>query len=135
MNKRVFRCVLSGSYHKDRDGLLRAYDELIAYGCQVLSPHRLDFNVTETLFVRDKAEHETPAETIERHHLLSIKQSDFMWLHAPNGYVGLSAAMEIGYAVAHNIPIYSHTSIADASLEPFIISVASVYQGLARLDD
>lgn len=75
MRRRVIRCTLSGSFHKDRDGLLAAYDELIATGCQVLSPHWLDFDDENTLFVRDEAEKSLSEETIERHHLLAISQS------------------------------------------------------------
>lgn len=51
---RAVRAVLCGSYRRDIDGLQRAYDELAATGCQVLSPRRVDFMDGE--FVVDAAE-------------------------------------------------------------------------------
>lgn len=134
MTKPIVRCVLSGTYHKDREGLMSAYNELVAYGCQVISPHRLDFDAEETLFVRDVAEQALSEEAIENHHLLSIKQSDFMWVHAPNGYVGLSVALEIGFAIAHNIPVYSYTELSESIFHPFVRVVPSVFRGIESLN-
>ena len=88
------RAVLCGSYTRDREGLFRAYDELIATGCQVLSPRRMQFD--NAAFVRDTAEQGISPQAIEAWHLSAICQADFVMLHAPDGYVGLSAAMEIG---------------------------------------
>ncbi len=133
MPKPIVRCVLSGTYHKDREGLTSTYNELVAYGCQVISPHRLDFDAEETFFVRDNAERDISEEVIERHHLLAIKQSDFVWLHAPNGYVGISAALEIGYAIAHNIPVFSYIELSEPIFRPFVRVVPSVFQGIESL--
>ncbi|MDN5275993.1 MAG: hypothetical protein JWN33_642 [Candidatus Saccharibacteria bacterium] len=77
MNRQVVRATLSGSFHKDREGLLDIYTELITCGCQVLSPHRLDFDSAATLFVCDRAEHGMSELELENHHLVSIKQSNF----------------------------------------------------------
>lgn len=130
----VVRCTLSGSYHADRAGLHSAYSELITCGCQVLSPHRLDFDSVETVFVRDKAEADISEVTLEEHHLVSIQQSDFLWVHAAEGHVGASTSLEIGYAIAHKIPIFSSSDIADGTLAHFIQKVPSVYKALERLN-
>lgn len=61
------RAVLCGSYTRDRDGLFRAYDELIATSCQVLSPRRMLFD--NAPFVRDAAEQGIPPQTVEAWHL------------------------------------------------------------------
>ncbi|MFZ1300981.1 MAG: hypothetical protein WAQ27_00140 [Candidatus Microsaccharimonas sp.] len=134
MSDGVVRCVLSGSYRKDRNGLLSAYRELVTNGCQVLSPHRLDFEEQDVLFVRDRAEASFSEEVIERHHLLAITQADFVWLHAPKGYIGPSAAFEIGYALAHSIPVYTAEEIDNKGLRPFTTLVASVYKGIESLN-
>lgn len=131
--KPIMRCVLSGTYHKDRDGLVSLYNELVAYGCQVISPHRLDFEAEETIFVRDIAERELSEESIERHHLIGIKQSDFLWVHAPNGYIGLSTALEIGFAIAHNIPIFSYSELSEPIFKSFVRVVPSVFRGIDSL--
>ena len=127
----IARTVLSGSYTKDLEGLQDAYHELISTGCQVLSPHRLDFDDAD--FVRDKAEISMSVKEIESHHLVAIRQSDFVWLHAPNGYVGLSAALEIGYAISLNIPVFSKSTIEDSLLRTFVVTVSSVYQAKQML--
>lgn len=128
--KSVVRCVLSGTYRKNPEGLADTYDELVTCGCQVLSPHRLEFNQTDILFVKDHAESHLSEETIEKHHLLGISQSDFVWLYAPDGYVGLSAAFEIGYAAACQIPVFSTSEITDLNLNNFVQKVGSVYQAM-----
>ena len=133
MPRQILRCTLSGSYHRDRKGLSSAYSELVTCGCQVLSPHRLEFDAEETLFVRDTAEHEVSEVDLEGHHLLSIKQSDFLWVHAPNGHVGTSTSFEIGFALANNIPIFSSTSIDDVTLRHFVQVVPSVYRALESI--
>lgn len=130
MSRHIVRAVLSGSFHKDSVGLSRAYHELVTCGVQVLSPHRLDFDNTKVLFVRDKAERYISEEMLERHHLLSIEQADFLWVHVANQYVGVSTAFEIGYALAKNIPIFSESTIGEPSLQPFIRILPSVYRAI-----
>ena len=132
--KPIVRCVLSGTYHKDRDGLMSVYNELVTYGCQVISPHRLNFEAEETIFVRDMAERDMSEESIERHHLVGIKQSDFLWIHAPNGYIGLSTALEIGFAIAHNIPIFSYSELSEPIFRPFVRVVPSVFRCIETLN-
>lgn len=127
----VTRAVLCGSFHKDQDGLLRAYRELIGTNCQVLSPHSLDFDDQD--FARDAVTQEMPARTLEDYHLMSIRQADFVWLHAPEGYVGLSAAFEIGYALAHGIPIFSRAILQDTNLRNYIEIANSVFEVKERI--
>ncbi len=121
----VPRVVLCGSFRKDHEGLLRAYRELVETNCQVLSPHSLDFDDAE--FVRDEAAQDMPARVLEDYHLMSIRQADFIWLHAPDGYVGLSAAFEIGYALAHHVPIFCSQNVVDTNLTNYISIVPSVF--------
>lgn len=122
------RAVLCGSYTRDRDGLLRAYDELIATGCQVLSPRRMQFD--NAAFVRDTAEQGISSRAIEAWHLSAIRQAHFVMVHAPDGYVGLSAAMEIGFATAQECPVFSRTAPQDIALRGLVKVVPSVYDAL-----
>ena len=128
---RAARAVLCGSYRRDIDGLRRAYDELAVTGCQVLSPRRVDFMDGE--FVVDAAEVGLSPREIENWHLRAIEQSDFILLHAPKGYVGISAAMEIGYALALKKPIFSRTAPVDIMLRELVYVVPSVYDALCIL--
>jgi nucleoside 2-deoxyribosyltransferase len=129
----VIRATLSGSFHKDSQGLQRAYDELVRNQCQVLSPHRLDFIDSSALFVRDRAEKEDSVVSLEKHHLRAIEQSDFLWVHAPDGYVGKSTAMEIGYALALDKPIFTNVMINDQTLAHFVRIAPSVFMAIDLL--
>ncbi len=67
---------------------------------------------------------QTP-EVVEAHHLDAIQKSHFMWLHAPSGYVGTSAALEIGFAHAAGVPVFSREVLSDPILRDFVDIVAS----------
>lgn len=121
----IARVVISGTFRRDRPGLERLYHELVTTGCQVLSPRRMEFDGGE--FVRDLAEQKLDPKSIEDTHLVALEQSDMMWLHAPNGYVGCSGALEIGYAIAKGIPIFSNQPVSDVSLREYVRCVPSVY--------
>ena len=134
MTRRNFeppRAVLCGSYKRDREGLWRAYDELVTTGCQVLSPRRMWFD--DAAFVRDTAEQDIPPQAVETWHLSAICQADFVMLHAPKGYVGLSAAMEIGFATAQKCPVFSRTAPQDIALRGLVKVVPSVYDVLCAV--
>jgi len=124
--------VLCGSYTRDREGLFRAYDELIATGYQVLSPRRMWFD-DDAAFVRDTAEQGISPQAIEIWHLSAIRQANFVMLHAPKGYVGLSAAMEIGFATAQDCPVFSRTAPQDIALRGLVKVVPSVYDVLCAV--
>ena len=132
MTRRNFeppRAVLCGSYTRDRDGLFRVYDELVVTGCQVLSPRRMQFD-DDAAFVRDTAEQGMSPPEIETEHLLAIRQANFVMLHAPDGYIGLSVAMEIGFATAQDCPVFSRTAPQDIAVQGLVRVMPSVYDAL-----
>lgn len=131
----VIRCTLSGSFRRDQAGIKRAYQELVTCGCQVLSPHRLDFDAPLQLFVRDSAEHGSSEMSLEAHHLLAIRQSDFVWVHLPDGYLGVSAAMEIGYATALGLPVFSDQIPKETVFQSLVTTVPSVFRALEMLSE
>ena len=52
-------------------------------------------------------------EAIEWLPLNCIRAADLVWLHAPDGYVGLSGALEIGFANAAGVPVYAEEMPSD----------------------
>jgi nucleoside 2-deoxyribosyltransferase len=102
-------------------------------GCQILSPHRLDFLDVSAEFVVEKHEFDLSVKEIQNHHLLAIRQADFLWLHLPNGYVGTSTSFEIGYALASKIPMFSNTTPNDETLSHFVTIVPSAYIAIERI--
>lgn len=116
--------VLCGSYRRDRVGLVDAFETLSQY-FSVLSPMSLDFVDPEADFVRLVDEVSDSVHDIERRHLEAVSSADFVWLHAPGGYVGASAALEIGHANAVGVPVYASEAPSDQTLAAFVKVVAS----------
>lgn len=120
----AWRVVLCGSFRRDEQRLRSSFDTLSAL-YEVLSPLSVDFVDPSAEFVRLPGEQDEAIADIEEKHLNAIAQSDFVWLHAPGGYVGASAAMEIGHANALGIPVYSADTPTDATLASFVLVVDS----------
>jgi exopolyphosphatase/pppGpp-phosphohydrolase len=97
--RQEFRYVtISGSFRKHFDHILKIKKELESIGAHVLSPRFEDpKNPGEEFVIFAGEEGLSPLE-LERYHLNSIKNSDALIVCSPNGYVGASALLEIGYA-------------------------------------
>ena len=129
----IISCAISGSFHRSPEQLLSAYHELNMIGCQILSPHRLDFLDNSAEFVVEKHESELSIKEIQDHHLLAIRQVNFLWLHLPDGYVGTSTSFEIGYALACRVPMFSNTAPNEEMLSHYITIVPSAYSAIEQL--
>ena len=127
------RVVLSGSYRKDFEGLKASYEELKDLGCVVLSPTSVEAVSEVNGFVYMKGEESQSPDSIESRHLDAIQRASFIWLHAPSGYVGPTASLEIGFARAAGVPVYAREPLADPSLHTFVETVASPSNALERI--
>lgn len=117
--------VLCGSFHRDPERLRRLHAELRT--CfDLLSPRDVRFVDPDAGFVRLSHEADMPESDIEDKHLTALRSADFVWLHAPGGYVGSSAAMEIGEAVAVGVPVFGSESPNDPVLAARVKVVPSV---------
>lgn len=116
--------VLCGSFHRDLVGLRTAFASL-SQRCELLSPRDVDFVDPTADFVRLRGQADEDAVAIEDRHLAALRQADFVWLHSPEGYVGTSAAMEIGEAAAVGIPILSSTPPLDPIVAAKVFVVES----------
>ncbi|MFY9227841.1 MAG: hypothetical protein WAO28_00740 [Candidatus Microsaccharimonas sp.] len=132
-NSKSIKATLSGSFHRDPEGLERDYRELALNQCQVLSPRTLAFKDSLQPFVRHGVEEADSVGTIQKHHLQAIALSDFLWVHAPDGYIGVSTAMEIGYAYGQGIPIFVATDVEDEMINSFLTKVPSVFAAIEEI--
>lgn len=107
--------VLCGSFRRS-PGELRALHGLLSRHFHLLSPTAVDWIDPTAEFVRLPHESRDSSDDIERRHLAAIRNADFVWLFCPGGYVGSSAAMEIGFADALGIPVLSDVKPADEAL-------------------
>ena len=99
--RQEFRYVtISGSFRKHLEYILKIKEKLEAQGAKVLSPRFTQpRNPGEKFVVFAGEEGLSPLE-LERHHLKSISESDALIVCDPEGYVGASALLEIGFANA-----------------------------------
>lgn len=114
-DSRRMTVALCGSFRRDQTGLALAL-EALRTRFTVLSPKALDFVDPDAAFVRLPSEVDESAEDIEARHLAAMTEADLVWLHAPEGYVGTSAAMELGHAMALGIPVFGSTLPSDPVL-------------------
>lgn len=101
VSRQEFRhVVLSGSFRKHLDDIVKIKKQLTARNIDVLSP-RFDEpkNPGQEFVVFEGEEGLSPLE-LERHHLNMIESCDALIVCDPDGYVGASALIEIGYAQA-----------------------------------
>ncbi len=118
------RVVICGSFRKGIPELRDAFEQLQSQFV-VLSPLGLDFVDPDDTFVRLPHELNQLASDIERRHLDAITEADFVWLHAPDGYIGASAMFELGHARALGIPVFASTPPAEEVHRSWVSVVAS----------
>ncbi len=114
--------VLCGSFRRDTAGLRRSFDRL-GNLTTLLSPSSIDFVDPDAAFVRLAHEVADDVNAIEGRHLQAVANADLVWLHAPEGYVGSSAALEVGHAAALGVPVFCSTAPADQTLAAFVTVV------------
>ncbi len=117
--------VLSGSYRKDFESLKATYEELRDLGCQVLSPSNVTAVRETDGFVFMKGEERELPDAIEARHLEAIQKANFVWLHAPQGYVGPTASLEIGFARAVGVPVFAREQVKDPVIHSFVEVLSS----------
>src|ERR1700722_8282668 len=123
--------VLCGSYERGIPSLVRAYQKLSAAGMRVLSPSGLDFVVEIDGLVPNVDEGGPTSDAIEWLPLNCIRAADLVWLHAPDGYVGLNGALEIGFANAARVPVYAEEMPSDIALRS-LVTISPLDQVIAE---
>ncbi len=112
--------VLSGSYRKDFESLKATYEELLDLGCRVLSPSNVTAVRETNGFVFMKGEESQSPDSIEGRHLDAIQKANFVWLHAPQGYIGPTASLEVGFAKAIGVPVFAKEPVKDPVIHSFV---------------
>jgi NTP pyrophosphatase (non-canonical NTP hydrolase) len=122
--------VICGSFRRDPRSLAAAVRDLQGSGCLVLSPQDTEFVREVDGFVLSRSDvGRTPSE-IEWSHLRAMEAADFVWLHAPAGYVGSSAAMELGYARASGLRVFAAEAPTDITLRDGVRVVSEPSEAL-----
>lgn len=123
---------ICGTFNLGLPAVAEAVEFFSSSGVTVLSP--ADPTPVEVLdgFLYVKSDqHRNPA-LVESRHLQAIAASRFIWLVAPDGYVGLAGAMEIGFATAIGVPVFSIDRVIDPNVAPYVKRVPSARAAFER---
>ncbi len=102
------RSLIVGSFRKHYEPITDVIKGFHESGIQVLSPKEAKIlNPEDEFVIFDYDPSDLSAKELEDLVLEKIHRSHFVYLVNPGGYVGISAAFEIGYCVAHGIDVYA----------------------------
>lgn len=116
------KVTISGSYRKHFDRLVSAKKDFTTLGAEVLRPHSDSISVADQELVRLEGDPDD-LRAVQEKQLEALRDSDFVYVVNPGGYLGPSATLEVGYAHRAGTPVY-------ASEQPFEPAVAAVVQGV-----
>lgn len=104
-----------GCSMKYRDVLSDTMEKLSEMGLQPLFPN-LDYSSENV----DKADTLDEKKRLALEHYQAIDESDAVYFIVPQGYMGTSCKLELGYAVASNKPVYFSEPTNDLALDCYV---------------
>ena len=114
------KAVVSGSFRKFYDGIAETVSIFEDSGIKVLSPKISQIKNPGEEFAILESDTTTDIKTLEQNHLDAISKADFLYVYDPQGVVGMSTMMEIGWALAIQKPIFALETPIDVVLAEFI---------------
>jgi len=133
VSKQNLSAAVSGSFHRHMGAITAAVQELASLSIRVLSPAdpRVVAQQGEFLFVA--SDRVRSVRLVQDRHLESIRAADFLWLVCPDGYVGQSASMEVGFAAAVGVPIFAPHAPGDLTLREYVIIVHTLSEAVRKV--
>src|SRR6266567_1820165 len=116
----MLNATVSGSFHRHMGAITAAVHELAALSVHVLSPADLRIVAQQGEFLYVASDPVKSVRLVQDRHLESIRAANFLWLVCPDGYVGQSASMEVGYAAAVGVPILATQAPSDLTLRQYV---------------
>lgn len=131
----LFNIVLSGSFSKSSEALVQTHNYIYNAGHNVISPNLTTFKlktapIKNNFILLGQDDHNASPGTIQQKHLDAIAKADLVWLCATSGYIGKSTAMEIGFANACGIKVFSQDFIEEVPFNDFVIKVFSFEEAI-----
>lgn len=119
--------VISGSFRKHLAEIGELKRQLESQGVAILSPQSTEaVNPNDEFIVLD-------SDPIEDHRVLQdsvfakIRRSTFLVVANVDGYIGRAAVLEMGYAIAMGIAIYTLMPVDDPNLAPYCRLVGDIF--------
>ena len=127
-------CTISGSFRRFLPQISAKMKECAEQNIAVSSPLSIDPTGEEAGFIFLKGDR-GETKDIESSHLRAIRKSDFLYVVNPGGYVGPSTTIEVGYAIALSIPIFSLEPATESVIAMFMHSEQSIEKVKRALED
>ncbi len=128
MSTKKLSVVISGSFRRHFDGISETVKTFDSLGVDIFSPKASkvvnpgdEFAILETDDTGDP-------QTLEQRHLDAITNADALYLYDPDGYIGDSSKMELGWAIALGKPVFCKKLVDDSTLKLFCGKVATPEQ-------
>jgi len=117
--------VVSGSFRKHFEGISKVIKEFEDLDIQVLSPKLSKIiNPNNSFDILETDDTDDP-KTLEQRHLDAIEKADALYVYNLDGYIGASATLELGWAIALGKAIYTKEQPKDFTLKFFSGKVAT----------
>mgnify|MGYP001581899697 CR=1 FL=1 len=143
MKDQELKCCISGSYGKFKPEIDRTIEEFNDHGITVLQPVKgwllipkgMIYRVNKNNFRPLPSERYMTVRQIEDSFLNDVSISNFLYVDNHEGHFGTSACLEIGFAVARDIPVFFRqkpTTLIELEIEidKSIIASPSEIRGL-----
>jgi hypothetical protein len=127
----MLKAVVSGSFHRHMGAITAAVHELASRSVRVLSPADPRVVAAQGEFLFVASDPVRSVRLVQDRHLDCIRAADFLWLVCPDGYVGQSASMEIGYASGAGVPIFATRAPSDLTLREYVAVVPSLLDAIS----
>lgn len=111
-----FQCVLHGSFRKHFEEIKGVHKIFTNAGIEVLAPNYLEISEIRDGFAILSGDRETDPRMIELiylHNLKRLGENGFSYFVNPEGYLGKSAAYELGIAQISNVKCFFQDKISD----------------------
>jgi hypothetical protein len=132
--RKATTAAVSGSFHRHMEAISSAVWELATLSIRVLSPADPRVVAAQGEFLFVASDRIRSVRLVQDRHLDSIGAADFLWLVCPDGYVGVSASMEIGAAVKGGVPIFATRAPSDLTLREYITIVPTLSEAVRRAE-
>ena len=120
--------VVSGSFRRFFPEIRETVLTFESLGVVVLSPAASEVINPDEEFAILKTDKTRDPKTLEQGHLDAITKADALYLYNPEGYLGDSSKMELGWAIALGKPVFCKEAMTDATLKFFCGTVATPEQ-------
>lgn len=111
--------VVLGSFRKHLDEIMEAARAFEADGFKVLSPPQGKARNPEAEFVLLEEDGDAGPREVADRVMAEIDRADAVYFVCPGGYMGPSAAFELGYCVARRKPVFVSERPTDALLSMY----------------